>query len=173
MYRITFQPAGKTAFTWGATTFLMAKILHSILFHFREYGEIAQEDICDAFTHYLKYHNMEEAEPMGIVNCNIDKFDGQDWWTVASSNCWSETKMGITPAFDTSENAMLRYIVEDEYLPPVTCYQALKAIIELGKRDLSNPKFDSYFDDAIMALNNETVQPTEIDCWDGDCFQQD
>lgn len=32
------------------------------------------------------------------------------------------------------------------------CEQALRAIIEIGKRDMSNPKYDGYFETAKTAL---------------------
>jgi hypothetical protein len=34
----------------------------------------------------------------------------------------------------------------------LTCEQALRAILEIGKRDMSNPKYDGYFDAARAAL---------------------
>lgn len=32
------------------------------------------------------------------------------------------------------------------------CYEALKDILEIGKRDLSNPKYDGYFKTAKQAI---------------------
>jgi hypothetical protein len=40
------------------------------------------------------------------------------------------------------------------------CRNALRAIIEIGKRDLSNPKYDAFFDDALKALASLPPPPT-------------
>jgi hypothetical protein len=39
--------------------------------------------------------------------------------------------------------------------------QALRAILEIGKRDLSNPKYDAYFDSAKEALRAHDAASAE------------
>lgn len=59
---------------------------------------------------------------------------------------------GTMPLFRGPIDYQIQFVFAPVDFDPVL--QALKDIVEIGKRDLSNPKYDGYFEDAKQAIKN-------------------
>lgn len=97
-------------------------------------------------------HQAGEAELKPCPFCGASPEENGDLAHLGECYMKAMLNPGFYPKDAAAEMWNLRTLPPDTELVPKGALEALRGIIEIGKRDMSNPKYDGYFESAREIL---------------------